>query len=90
MQLKTTLGWRVDLCQFPTPCSGNGSVRATKMAYLAMQRFSLIRMIPNSTYFGQRPLFRLFQSGPRKKDTLGSATAFKKAFVGPYVHLGTK
>ena len=65
MQLKTTLGWRVDLCQFPTPCSGNGSVRAAKMAYLAMQRFSLIQMIPNSTYFGQRPLFRLFQSGPR-------------------------
>ena len=31
------LGWRLNLCQFPTSCSGNGSKKARKMAYLAMQ-----------------------------------------------------
>ena len=65
MQLKTAVGLESRCMLIPTPCSGNGSVRARNMAYLAMQRFSLIRMIPNPTYFGQRPLFRLFQSGPR-------------------------
>ena len=55
---------RLDLCQLAISCSGNRSKKARKMAYLAMQRFSLIRMIPNQTYFRQPPLFRLFQGGP--------------------------
>ena len=44
---------------FQRPVQAAEAKRLEKMAYLAMQRFLLIPLIPNRTYFSHYPLFRL-------------------------------